>query len=434
MAFFKKYNYSTIWGNALNYLKAQLGLQQATKKLYQVEKLDIPKPQLKFKEKVDNSETIWKPTLMYKPNSMQPLDLQLELKSDGTYEYCHPYKYELENFHPPSWQLKKKLTKRFQPLEDTPLYFIDKEDKLHDMLENLKTCSEIAVDLENHSPRSFQGITCLIQISTRDTDYIIDTLSLRSELHVLNDIFTKPTILKVFHSAEMDIIWLQRDFSLYVVNMFDTQKAAKKLEFPLSLSYLLTTCCQLNIDKNSKKNFQMSDWRKRPLTKSLLKYAREDTHYLLYIKDVLTNALIENNKEDLQSLLNVYKESTEVCKKVYAKPVNSEFSFLHVLRRKRKNFNNRQLFALKELYKLRFEVARRDDESENHVLSNSILIHIAEKLPISDKEILNYNENFLSENITEIKKINEQARKLPHAPCLEDIKNVHNKDCIDKIL
>lgn len=55
----------------------------------------------------------------------------------------------------------------------------------------------IFVVLQAHSYRTYQGFTCLIQISTRDHDYIIDALALREHLNVLNDSFTDPRILKV---------------------------------------------------------------------------------------------------------------------------------------------------------------------------------------------------------------------------------------------
>lgn len=51
--------------------------------------------------------------------------------------------------------------------------------------------------LQAHSYRSFQGFCCLMQISTRHQDFLIDTLELRSELQILNDYFTSPGILKV---------------------------------------------------------------------------------------------------------------------------------------------------------------------------------------------------------------------------------------------
>lgn len=36
-----------------------------------------------------------------------------------------------------------------------------------------------------------------MQISTREEDFIIDTLELRSEMYVLNEAFTDPAIVKV---------------------------------------------------------------------------------------------------------------------------------------------------------------------------------------------------------------------------------------------
>lgn len=50
---------------------------------------------------------------------------------------------------------------------------------------------------QHHSYRSFLGITCLMQISTREEDFIIDTLELRSEMYILNEAFTDPSIVKV---------------------------------------------------------------------------------------------------------------------------------------------------------------------------------------------------------------------------------------------
>lgn len=87
--------------------------------------------------------------------------------------------------------------------------------------------------------RTFQGFVCLMQVSTRREDFIIDTLALRQHLHILNSSFTNPNIVKVLHGSDggiyfshsfllifihstEDILWLQRDFGIYVVNLFDT--------------------------------------------------------------------------------------------------------------------------------------------------------------------------------------------------------------------
>lgn len=100
----------------------------------------------------------------------------------------------------------------------------------------------------------------MLQISTREKDYIIDTLILRDELHLLNEVFTNPKIVKIFHGADSDVEWLQRDLSIYIVNMFDTHQAAKRLNLArLSLAFLLKQFCHLDVDKT----FQLADWRMR---------------------------------------------------------------------------------------------------------------------------------------------------------------------------
>lgn len=81
--------------------------------------------------------------------------------------------------------------------ETTPFKWVETPAGLSAMLEELRTAREIAVDLEYHSYRSFAGFVCLMQVSTRDGDWIVDTLSLRDELEELNEVFTDPTIVKV---------------------------------------------------------------------------------------------------------------------------------------------------------------------------------------------------------------------------------------------
>ncbi len=61
----------------------------------------------------------------------------------------------------------------------------------------MQTSDGIMCIFQHHSYRTFQGITCLMQITTREQDYIIDTLELRNDLHILIEPFTDPSIVKV---------------------------------------------------------------------------------------------------------------------------------------------------------------------------------------------------------------------------------------------
>lgn len=348
---------------------------------------NIVRPQINFKVPVDNSSsTPFEPRLKYKPHLLKPLAILAEYAEDGTIEsYLHPYEFELDRFTPQKRQLEIGEVNKPRPIDETPLEFIDTTDKLKALIEELSKEKEIAVDVEHHSYRTFQGITCLLQISTRQKDFIIDTLSLRDELHALNEVFADPGILKVFHGADSDIEWLQRDLSVYVVNMFDTHQAAKRLNFArLSLAFLLKHFCQIDADKS----LQLADWRMRPLPEELIAYARQDTHFLLYIYDMLRQELLKKGNNQTNLLTNVYQLSTDLCKKRFIKPrINAE-SHLELYRKSKRVFDNRQLFALKQLFGWRDSIARMEDESCGYVLPNHMMLQIAENLPREMQGIL----------------------------------------------
>ncbi|KAK9890903.1 hypothetical protein WA026_012245 [Henosepilachna vigintioctopunctata] len=376
---------------------------------------NIIKPQKFFKDKIENGNIDpWEPKIKEKPNSRKPLFLCLEETYRGE-EFSHPYEFELDHFQIPSEQLSQDKEPPSFPksLAETRFVEIYEPEKLDDLVNDLKNYKIIAVDLEHHSYRSFMGITCLMQISTNDTDYIIDTIKLRDKLYVLNEVFTKPSILKVFHGADSDILWLQRDLALYIVNMFDTHHASKLLEYPsLSLSYLLERYCKFKPDKH----FQLADWRMRPLPDVLKEYARTDTHYLIYIYQMLKEELLKRSG-GIDKLLNiVYERSTEICKRRYFKQKWTEESHLDFYRRCKRMFDNRQMYALKEIYRWRDELAREEDESTSYVLPNHMLLQIAETLPREMQGILaccNPVPPLVRSNLLELHNIILIAREKP---------------------
>ena len=114
-------------------------------------------------------------------------------------------------------------------MDEVPLTMVSTILSLDLMISSLKSCSVIAIDLEHHSYRSYFGFTCLMQVSTGEADFIVDTLELRSDLHRLNEVTTNPNICKVFHGGQSDVKWLQKDFGIYLVNIFDTFFAAQQV-------------------------------------------------------------------------------------------------------------------------------------------------------------------------------------------------------------
>ena len=91
---------------------------------------------------------------------------------------------------------KGNTTKNFlQGLDNAPLTFVESLEQLHEMAARLEGARELAVDLENHSFRSFQGFCCLMQLSTREEDFVVDVLKLRSHIGpVLAPYFADPQV------------------------------------------------------------------------------------------------------------------------------------------------------------------------------------------------------------------------------------------------
>ena len=272
-------------------------------------------------------------------------------------------------------------TINFKEEKLTKLIYIDTEEELDEFLNTISNSyNEIAVDLEHHSKESFLGITCLIQISTRDTDYILDAIKLRRYLNKLNKIFTDPDILKVFHGADSDILWLQRDFGVYVVNMFDTGRASRILSYEsYSLKYLLHKFCEFEADKS----FQLADWRIRPLTDGMIKYARSDTHFLLYIYDELQKNLIMKSLESGSGDQGIFlyyklciKHSSEICLQSYQKPMVKDKTYYQYIQMNM-NKSKKELGIIKETFIFRDYLGRLLDRDPKEILKKSIIFKLA---------------------------------------------------------
>uniref|UniRef100_A0A7N8X7I2 Exosome complex component 10 n=1 Tax=Mastacembelus armatus TaxID=205130 RepID=A0A7N8X7I2_9TELE len=401
---------------------------------------NVARPQLKFKEKVDNSNTPFVPKIFIKPNAVKPLptyftnkkirkerpeDLDVPaaladfIHQQRTQEhvddmFAHPYQYELDHLTIPESLLSKpEIQASCSNLMHDPCSFVDALEDLVALNEKLCKLSEFAVDLEHHSYRSFLGLTCLMQISTREEDFIVDTLELRNEMYILNEAFTDPAIVKVFHGSDSDIEWLQRDFGVYVVNLFDTHQASRALNLARhSLDHLLKHFCNVDADKR----YQLADWRIRPLPDEMVQYAQTDTHYLLYIYDCMRAQLLDFNHGQPGLLQSVWNKSKDISLKKYVKPIYTEESYLELQRKQKKSFNTQQLTAFRLLFAWRDKLARQEDESTGYVLPTHMMSKISEELPKEPQGIIaccNPVPPLVRQQVNELHLLVQQAREMP---------------------
>ena len=179
------------------------------------------------------------------------------------------------------------MTKQVLP----PPVWVDKPNALKQMIADLAAQARVAVDTESNSLHAYREQVCLIQFSTRKTDYVVDPLAI-DDLSFLGPLFSNSKIEKIFHAAEYDLICLRRDFGFQFANLFDTMHAARVLGYQfVGLDNLLAEKFQFEMDKRHQK----ADWAMRPLTPAQLDYARLDTHFLFDLRDVLEAELKEQD-------------------------------------------------------------------------------------------------------------------------------------------
>ncbi|KAG9397545.1 3'-5' exonuclease [Carpediemonas membranifera] len=291
-------------------------------------------------------------------------------------------------------------------LNDTPFTLIQTQEELAALVSEINMCPFIAVDVEHNAECSFEGLTCLVQITTHagaPRDYLLDTLALYPHMYMLRDVFANARILKVFHGARNDVRWLQRDFGIYIVNMLDTYEAITVLDqIPIpedcrasynghsidtykgqkSLAALLHIYCGFHPDKR----LQTADWTLRPLSRAMCKYAQGDTHYLCYVAGRIMaqlRAIDLGYDRDMSraAWLNSVSRTADCYQRTMLTSLSARYLFQqgspgallsHV----------QQLIAI-ALFEWRDSVARAADECAQAVLPDSTLLAIAQAEPAS---------------------------------------------------
>jgi ribonuclease D len=233
----------------------------------------------------------------------------------------------------------------------------------------------IAVDTESNSLFAYREQVCLIQFSAPETDYLLDPLLL-SDLSPLGPIFADPHIQKTFHAAEYDLLCLKRDFGFSFNNLFDTMLAARILgRKEVGLGAILEAEFGIQVDKRH----QRANWGQRPLPGYLLDYARQDTHYLIPLKEKLEHQL---KKKGLLPLAQ--EDFRRVCQ-VEAAPENGKTDCWRVSGVHR--LSPQQVAVLQELCVYRDEVARSLNRPLFKVISDHTLHAIASNLPSNLDEL-----------------------------------------------
>jgi ribonuclease D len=282
--------------------------------------------------------------------------------------------------------------------------FINSKKEFEDFLSAASTSEFIAIDLEHHSDFSYKGFTCLIQVTLVSTKlfsyshFIIDPLAkpLHHQISRLNEFTTNPNKLKILHGSHQDVLWLQRDFNVYLVNSVDTFCLAGLVGSSLpgkSLKALIEHYCEISIDKQE----QLADWRIRPLTAEMMAYAVNDTKYLPYIYSrMFVEILSGNGKISEETAITSYgrktlkqgfRDSAGLAKQVFSFPaeLDVQAALNKMVMRNAMRLTPDQALFLRELLKWRDFTARKANLNIGKIMSERDLLKLAPKYPFKSK-------------------------------------------------
>lgn len=307
--------------------------------------------------------------------------------------------------------------------------YIDTQESLNRLVDHLSQETLLAVDTESNSLYVYQEQVCLIQVSTRNSDYIIDPLAI-DDMSPFGGLMAAEHIEKVFHAAEYDIVCMRRDFGYEFRNLFDTMIAARICGLgSYGLASILETYFGIGVDKSH----QRDNWGARPLTADSLAYAQMDTHFLPYLRDEL--------KTELERSGHV-QESQETFMDVARTPASTlrEFDSDGFWRLKQPHtLDKRQLSIMREVYRMREQLAIEINVPPFKILSNRALIGLAMAAPrnintlkktrlLSGKQLRDYGElviDAIKQGKASKEKLRSPSNEMPDPVIIERYTALH---------
>ena len=253
------------------------------------------------------------------------------------------------------------------------MQYVNTESALLEAAERIGSATLFAADTEAAGFHRFRDRICLLQISTREETFVLDTLAL-DRLQPLEAGFASPDVEVVFHDAEYDLRLLARDLGISVRGLFDTKVAAQFLGEPaIGLASLLERHLGVHLEKK----YQRADWAQRPLSAPLLEYAAMDTRYLPALRDILRDAL------EARDRLRWAEEEFRLHEVVEANAGEAPAEEAYLRVKGTRDLRPRQLAALRELFQWREEIGRIRDVAAFRIASNEALVELARHLPDS---------------------------------------------------
>jgi ribonuclease D len=226
----------------------------------------------------------------------------------------------------------------------------------------------IGIDTESNSFHVYRERICLVQISTRDEDFIVDPLAV--------DVAPLGAVLcdgreTVLHGADYDVRCMKREWGWRLPRLFDTMAAARRLgRTGLGLSALVEGHFGVRLSKAH----QRSDWGRRPLSREQLAYAALDTRFLLPLHELLSGELAA-----LGALPEARREFDRIAAVEFRERVFDEEGWRRLKGARELDAAGREV--LRALWRAREDAARASDRPPFKVMVEQAMIDVARLRP-----------------------------------------------------
>lgn len=172
---------------------------------------------------------------------------------------------------------------------------IDRENDLADLLDHLRQAGSFAYDTEFIGELTYFPRMCVIQVATSSRVALIDAEA-DLDLQPFWELLADPAVELIVHAGAQDIEPIVRSTGRPAGQVFDTQVAAGfiALPYPLSLRELVRTAVGAVIGKGH----TFSQWDRRPLSATQIRYAADDVRYLPAVRKWLAERLDSTGHAD----------------------------------------------------------------------------------------------------------------------------------------
>jgi ribonuclease D len=247
-------------------------------------------------------------------------------------------------------------------------------------VEQLTRCRRFGVDTEFVGEKSYHPHLCLVQVATEDALYLIDPLT-AGPLDAFWQAVVDPHHEVIVHAGREEVRMCYLACGKMPANVIDLQLAAglAGLNYPLGHGPLVKEVLGIALSKGE----TLTEWGRRPLTPSQVRYAFDDVRYLLPIWRKLSARLDKFGRHEW-----VKEECTRLI--AGAKPHAPDDAEAPEKWRKLRGaggLDRRRLAIVRELFAWREATAARSNRPPRSILRDDLLLEIARRGPTKERDL-----------------------------------------------